>query len=73
MIRVQMRFELPDGGEMDLPMEYMEVKDCLFVPTIHPDDVQVKLYKIAQQLEFTITTRTVIYDGYLGVRFWRTN
>lgn len=66
-----MRFELPDGGETDLPMEYMEVKDCIFVPTLKPDEVQIKLYKAAEKLEFSITTRTTIVDGYLGVQFWR--
>lgn len=66
-----MKFDLPDGGDIDLPIEYMEVKDCLFVPTLKPDEVQLKLYKVAEQLGFELTTRTKITDGYLGVQFWR--
>lgn len=66
-----MLFELPDGGSMDLPMEYMDVKDSLFIPTLKADEVQSKLYLLADKLEFKIVTRTCVVDGYLGLQFWR--
>lgn len=66
-----MLFELPDGGSMDLPMEYMDVKDSLFIPTLKADEAQAKLYLIADKLEFKIVTRTCIVDGFLGVQLWR--
>lgn len=66
-----MLFRLPDGGELDLPIEYMEVKDSLFIPTLKIDETREKVYTIASKLGIKISAKGAIVDGYLGLQIWR--
>jgi len=62
---------LPDGVEMEVPIEYMIVKDSIFIPTLKPNELRMVLHSIAKKLEMEVTTKSVIEDGYLGMMVWR--
>lgn len=62
---------LPDGVEWEVPLEYMAVKDAVFVPTLNAPVVKNMLRRIAKELEMEIDVQTAIEDGYLGVMVWR--
>ena len=66
-----MILQLPDGVEMEVPIEYMVVKDSVFIPTLKPTELRVLVRRIAKELEFTIEMRTAVEDGYLGLMVWR--
>ena len=63
--------EVPDGGEIDLPIEFMIVKDCLFIPTLKMGETKEMILKLAYKLEFKVSCKQAIIDGYLGILFWR--
>ncbi len=63
--------DLPDGGEIDLPIEFMDVKDSLFIPTLKIEKTRWMIIKLADELGFEVICRQSIVDGYLGVLFWR--
>lgn len=67
-----MNLRMPDDLNRDVPIEHMGIKDCLFVPTLKPDETKTLLRKVASQLEMRISVRTAIVDGYYGVLFQRT-
>jgi hypothetical protein len=62
---------LPDGVEMEVPIEHMVVKDSIFIPTLRPIELRNMLQSIAKKLEMEVTTKSVIEDGYLGMMVWR--
>ena len=62
---------LPDGVEMEVPIEFMVVKDSVFIPTLKPTEVRYIVKRIAKELEFTVEMRTTVEDGYLGLMVWR--
>jgi hypothetical protein len=62
---------LPDGVEIDVPIEYMVVKDSVFIPTLKATELRVIIRRIAKELEFTVEMRNAIEDGYLGLMIWR--
>lgn len=66
-----MILQLPDDVEMEVPIEYMVVKDSIFIPTLKPVELRVYLKRIARDLEYTVEIRNVIQDGYLGLMLWR--
>lgn len=66
-----MILQLPDGVEMEVPIEYMVVKDSVFIPTLKPTELRVLVRRIAKELEFTVEMRTAVEDGYLGLMVWR--
>lgn len=66
-----MILQLPDGVEMDVPIEFMVVKDSVFIPTLKPTELRVLVRRIAKELEFTVEMRTTVEDGYLGLMVWR--
>lgn len=66
-----MILQLPDGVEMEVPIEFMIVKDSVFIPTLKPTEVRYLVKRIAKELEFTVEMRTTVEDGYLGLMVWR--
>jgi hypothetical protein len=62
---------LPDGIEMEVPIEYLDVKDGLFVPTLKMPETKVILKRIARGIQIDIEVKNAIEDGYLGVMAWR--
>jgi hypothetical protein len=62
---------LPDGVEMEVPIEHMVVKDSIFIPTLKPTELKHTLHHIAKKLEMQVDIRNVIEDGYLGLMVWR--
>ena len=62
---------LPDGVEMEVPIEHMIVKDSIFIPTLKPVELKQLLQQIARKLEMRVDIRNVIEDGYLGLMVWR--
>lgn len=63
--------DLPDGGEIDLPIEFMIVKDSLFIPTLKMEETKNMIQRLAHKLSFKVSCKQAIIDGYLGVLFWR--
>lgn len=68
---IQVIVESADGGMVDIPIEFMEVKDSLFVPTLQPRETKNILRMVARTLEITIECKTGVIDGYYGVLIWR--
>ena len=66
-----MLIELPDNVTIDLPIEFMDVKDSLFVPTLKDKSAKGRLQSAARKLGFEIRCEKAIHDGYLGVMLWR--
>lgn len=62
---------LPDGVEWEVPLEYMAVKDSVFIPTLNAPATMVIVKRVAKALEYEIECRTTIEDGFLGVMVWR--
>ena len=65
------RFITADGGEFDLPLEYLEIKDCVFVPTLKVEATRELVRRLADKLEIKVAVRTAIEEGYLGLLIWR--
>lgn len=65
------RFKTADGAEYDLPLEYLEVKDCVFVPTIKIDATRELVYQLTDRLGYKVRSTSAIEDGYLGLLVWR--
>jgi len=66
-----MILQLPDGVEMEVPIEHMIVKDSVFIPTLKPTELRVIVKRIARELEITIEMRNAVEEGYLGLMVWR--
>lgn len=66
-----MLIKLPDGGNIDIPIEYMIVKDSIFIPTLEADKTKKLINKMSDELEIQTKCKQVVYNGYLGVLFWR--
>lgn len=66
-----MYLQLPDGVEMDVPIEFMVVKDSVFIPTLMPTEVRYIVKRIAKELEYSVEMRNTVEDGYLGLMVWR--
>lgn len=66
-----MLLSLPDGVEMDVPFEYLDVKDSIFIPTLKSTELRLLLRRVAKDIEFTIEMHNAIEDGYLGLMVWR--
>lgn len=66
-----MILRLPDDVEMEVPIEYMVVKDSVFIPTLKPVELRVIIKRIARDLEFAVDIRNTVQDGYLGLMIWR--
>ena len=62
-----MRLLLPDGGEIEVPIESMVVKDSCFVPTLKAAATKTLLRQAADEVGIKTRSRTAIVDGYLGV------
>lgn len=62
---------LPDGVEWEVPLEYMAVKDAVFIPSLNTPATMAILRRVARALEYEIDCQTTIEDGYLGVMVWR--
>jgi hypothetical protein len=71
MLKQMARFKTADGAEFDLPLEYLEVKDCVFVPTLKADATRILVCQLADKLKIKVNIKTAIEDGYLGVIIWR--
>lgn len=65
------RFKSADGAEFDLPLEYLEIKDCVFVPTLKAEATRILVCHLAEKLEIKVSCKAVIEDGYLGLMVWR--
>jgi len=63
--------DLIDGGEIDVPIEFMDVKDSLFIPTLKLEKTKKMIIKLADEVGFAVLCKQSIVDGYLGVLFWR--
>lgn len=66
-----MYLQLPDGVEIDVPIEFMVVKDSVFIPTLMPTEVRYIVKRIAKELEYSVEMRNTVEDGYLGLMVWR--
>ena len=66
-----MILQLPDGVEMDVPIEFMVVKDSVFIPTLKPTEVRHIVKRIARELEYSVEMSNTVEDGYLGLMVWR--
>lgn len=66
-----MFLQLPDDVEMNVPIEYMVVKDSVFIPTLKPVELRAIIRRIAKDLEYSVEMRNVVQDGYLGLMVWR--
>jgi hypothetical protein len=66
-----MILQLPDGVEMDVPIEFMVVKDSVFIPTLKPTEVRYIVKRIARELEYSVEMSNTVEDGYLGLMVWR--
>jgi hypothetical protein len=62
---------LPDGVEIEIPIEYLEVNDGLFVPALNLPATRTVLNRIARKLEMQVKIINTIEDGYLGLMVWR--
>ena len=62
---------LPDDVEWDVPLEHMNVKDAVFVPTLNITASRTLIKKIAKSLEYEVEVLMAVEDGYLGVMVWR--
>lgn len=67
-----MQVKTPDEVFVDIPIEHMQVKDVLFVPTLKLHDTRVMLHRLAKECEIEIECHRRIHDGFLGVMVWRT-
>lgn len=65
------RFKTADGAELDLPLEYLDIKDCVFVPTLKAEATRTLVHQLADKLEIKVSCKAVIEDGYLGLMIWR--
>jgi len=63
---------LPDGVEREVPLEFMDVKDAVFIPTLKLTETKAVLRKVAKIIEIEVEIKNTIEDGYLGVMVWRT-
>jgi len=66
-----MYLQLPDGVEIDVPIEFMVVKDSVFIPTLKPTEVRYIVKRVAKELEYSVEMRNTVEDGYLGLMVWR--
>lgn len=63
--------KLPDGGSIDLPLEAMVIKDCVFIPTLKTEEARDDIYRLAARLDMKVQVKAVVEEGYLGVMVWR--
>lgn len=56
---------------IDVPLEYLEIKDCVFVPTLKIDATRNQIYQLADALEINVSIKASVEDGYMGVTVWR--
>jgi len=66
-----MILQLPDGVEMEVPIEFMVVKDSVFIPTLKPTELRYLIKRVVKELEYTVEIRNTVEDGYLGLMVWR--
>jgi len=66
-----MNLSLPDGVEMDVPIEYLDVKDSVFIPTLKATESRLVVRRVAKEIEITVEMHNAIEDGYLGLMVWR--
>lgn len=66
-----MILQLPDGIEMEVPIEFMVVKDSVFIPTLMPAELKSLIKKVARELKYTVEMKNTVEDGYLGLMVWR--
>lgn len=62
---------LPDGVEMDVPIEYMVVKDSVFIPTLRASELRPTIKRIAKAIEIKVEMRDTVEEGYMGLMVWR--
>lgn len=66
-----MKINIPEEGVINAPIDFMVVKDSVFIPTLNPEKLKQALRKAADELGFKFVYRTVVVDGYVGVNVWR--
>lgn len=62
---------LPDDVESEIPLEFMDVKDAVFIPTLNIQATRSIIRKAAKLLEIEVEMHMAVEDGYLGVMVWR--
>lgn len=63
--------KLPDGGSIDIPLEAMVIKDCVFIPTLKTEEAREDIHRLATKLKMKVQIKAVVEEGYLGVMVWR--
>ena len=63
--------KLPDGGSIDIPLEAMVIKDCVFIPTLKTEEARDDIHRLAARLDMKVQVKAVVEEGYLGVMVWR--
>lgn len=61
-----------DGVSREIPLEHMDKKDAVFVPTLNNQTTRGVLRRITNELGYEVTMRSMIHEGFLGVMVWRT-
>jgi len=62
-----MRLPLPDGVVLSIPIEAMVVKDSIFIPTLMPDKLRDRIQRVAESLNFRLSTNICVVEGYFGL------
>ena len=62
----------PDGVEIQIPWNKLEVGSSVFIPCINNKKASRAALKIARELKITIKHSVVIEKEKLGIRIWRT-
>ncbi len=63
--------KLPDGANIDLPLEAMVIKDCVFIPTLKTEASREAIHQLAAKLKMKVHVKAAVEEGYLGVLVWR--
>jgi hypothetical protein len=63
--------KLPDGVDIDLPLEAMVIKDCVFIPTLKTEATREEIHRLAAKLSMKVQVKASVEEGYLGVLVWR--
>ena len=62
----------PDGVRVVINWDSMVVGASFFVPCINTQQAVKELKRIAEEKEWSISVKSFIENGKLGVRIWRT-
>ncbi len=62
---------LTQEPEWVFPLDFMEVGDSFFIPTLRPAQMIYNIDNVAKKAKIRVKTYTYEKEGHLGVRVWR--